>query len=131
VSFNIKRVIREELARISETETKVFYPDFGGGRRGGAGGGGSRGPSDLERALEMVKDAIEEIIEDEAPGMDSNANDMLHELLDYVDELYDKAVGGPRKGEEKPYGAPATDRERRELGRFKLFARDRDDNGDF
>lgn len=122
MSVNIKRIIREELARISEAE--VFYPKFGGGPK-------PREQSDLQRALGKIKSMIEDMINDEGSEMDDDAVVALTQLLDHVEELHDKAAGDPEEEDERPFGGAATDRERSELDRFKSFMRDRDRNGDY
>jgi len=122
VSINIKRIIREELARISEGE--VIHTQFGGGPK-------PREQSDLQRALGKIKSMIEDMINDEGSEMDDDAVVTLAGLLDHVEELHDKAAGDPDEQDEKPFGGAATDRERSELDRFKSFMRDRDRDRDY
>lgn len=122
MSINIKKIIREELARISEGE--VIHAKFGGEPK-------PREQSDLQRALGKIKSMIEDMINDEGSEMDDDAVVALTGLLDHVEELHDKAAGDPDEEDEKPFGGSATDREKSELDRFKSFMRDRDRDRDY
>jgi hypothetical protein len=122
MSVDVKRIIREELSRLVEGE--VIHAKFGGGAK-------PRETSDLQRALGKIKGMIEDMINDEGADMDDDAVVALNGLLDHVEELHDKASGGPEEDDEKPFGAPASGRERSELERFKSFMRDRDRDQDY
>jgi hypothetical protein len=117
VSTKIKRIIREELARMIEGE--VIHAQFGGAPK-------PREQSDLQRALGKIKSMIEDMINDEGSEMDDDAVVALTGLLDHVEELHDEAAGGPEEEDESPFGGGASSRERSELEGFKSFMRDQD-----
>ena len=122
MSTKIKKIIREELARMIEGE--VIHAKFGGAPK-------PREQSDLQRALGKIKSMIEDMINNEGSDMDDDAVVALTGLLDHVEELHDAAAGGPEEEDEKPFGRTASGRERSELERFKSFMRDRDSDSDY
>jgi len=81
--------------------------------------------------LGKIKSMIEEMVTNEGSEMEDDTVVALAELLDHIEELHDKAAGGPDEEDEKPFGGPASDRERDELKGFELFMKDRDRKGDY
>jgi hypothetical protein len=122
MSVKIKKIIREELSRMIEGD--VVRPKFGSAPK-------PRAQSDLQAALGRVKGMIEDMINNEGSEMEDDTVVALSELLDHVEELHDKAAGGPASDDETPYGGPASGGERSELERFKSYMRDRDRDRDY
>jgi hypothetical protein len=146
MAINIKRIIREEMQRI--IETNVVYPKFGGGPA-------PREESELQQVLKKVKDMLEDILNDEGQSMEDATVVVLNDLFDHVEELYDEAFSKDDEGsdededdegsdedeedegsdedeeDEEPFGGPASDRERDELKGFNDFMKNRDRKGDY
>ena len=127
MAINIKRIIREEMQRIIEGD--VVYPKFGGGPK-------PREESELQQVLKKVKDMLEEMLNDEGQSMEDATVVVLNDLFDHVEELYDEASGKDdeepdEEDDEKPFGGPASDRERDELKGFNDFMKKRDRKGDY
>ena len=126
MAINIKRIIREEMQRIIEGD--VVYPKFGGGPA-------PREESELQQVLKKVKDMLEDMLNDEGQSMEDATVVVLNDLFDHVEELYDEASGKddeePDEEDEKPFGGPASDRERDELKGFNDFMKKRDRKGDY
>lgn len=121
MSTKIKRIIREEVARMIEGE--VIHAKFGGTPK-------PREQSDLQRALGKIKSMIEDMINDEGSEMEDDTVVALTGLLDHVEELHDKAAGEPDDNE-RPFGGRPAEHERSELENFKSFMRDRDRDRDY
>jgi len=127
VSTKIKRIIREELARIIEGE--VVHAKFGGEPRMK-----ERPQSDYQVALGKIMSLLEEIVNDGGAEMEDDEVVALTDLLDQVTELHDEAAGDPDDDEEEeelPFSRGSSDRERDELVGFKSFMRDRDSDRDY
>jgi len=127
VSTKIKRIIREELARIIEGE--VIHAQFGGEPKMK-----ERPQSDYQVALGKIMSLLEEIVNDGGAEMEDNEVVALTDLLDQVTELHDEAAGDPdgdEEEEELPFSRGSSDRERDELVGFKSFMRDRDSDRDY
>lgn len=126
MAINIKRIIREEMQRIIEGD--VVYPKFGGGPK-------PREESELQQVLKKVKDMLEDMLNDEGQSMEDATVVVLNDLFDHVEELYDEASSKddeePDEEDEKPFGGPASDRERDELKGFNDFMKKRDRKGDY
>jgi hypothetical protein len=160
MAINIKRIIREEIQRI--IETNVVYPKFGGGPP-------PREESELQQVLKKFKDMLEEMLNDEGQSMEDATVVVLNGLFNHVEELYDEASSKDNKAsrkdnkasskddegsdedeedegsdedeedeesdedeeDEEPFGGPASDRERDELKGFNDFMKDRDRYGDY
>lgn len=127
MAINIKRIIREEMQRIIEGD--VVYPKFGGGPA-------PREESELQQVLKKVKDMLEGMLNDEGQSMEDATVVVLNDLFDHVEELYDEASGKDdeepdEEDDEKPFGGPASDRERDELKGFNDFMKKRDRKGDY
>jgi len=124
--INIKRIIREEMQRIIEGD--VVYPKFGGGPA-------PREESELQQVLKKVKDMLEEMLNDEGQSMEDATVVVLNDLFDHIEELYDEASSKddeePDEEDEKPFGGPASDRERDSLKGFNDFMKNRDRKGDY
>jgi len=127
VSTKIKRIIREELARIIEGE--VIHAKFGGEPKVK-----ERPQSDYQVALGKIMSLLEEIVNDGGNEMEDDEVVALTDLLDQVTELHDEAAGDPdgdEEEEELPFSRGSSDRERDELVGFKSFMRDRDSDRDY
>jgi len=127
VSTKIKRIIREELARIIEGE--VIHAQFGGEPKMK-----ERPQSDYQVALGKIMSLLEEIVNDGGAEMEDDEVVALTDLLDQVTELHDEAAGDPDEDEEEeelPFSRGSSDRERDELVGFKSFMRDRDRDRDY
>jgi hypothetical protein len=125
MAINIKRIIREEMQRIIEGD--VVYPKFGGGPA-------PREESELQQVLKKVKDMLEEMLNDEGQSMEDATVVVLNDLFDHIEELYDEASSKDDEEpeeDEKPFGGPASDRERDELKGFNDFMKNRDRKGDY
>jgi hypothetical protein len=126
MAINIKRIIREEMQRIIEGD--VVYPKFGGGPA-------PREESELQQVLKKVKDMLEEMLNDEGQSMEDATVVVLNDLFDHIEELYDEASSKddeePDEEDEKPFGGPASDRERDSLKGFNDFMKNRDRKGDY
>ena len=125
MSTKIKRIIREELARIIEGE--VIHAQFGGEPKAK-----ERPQSDYQVALGKIMSLIEEIVNDGGVEMEDDEVVALTDLLDQVTELHDEAAGDPDGDEEElPFSRGSSDRERDELSRFNKYAGDIDRDGDY
>lgn len=127
MSTKIKRIIREELARIIEGE--VIHAKFGGEPKVK-----ERPQSDYQVALGKIMSLLEEIVNDGGNEMEDDEVVALTDLLDQVTELHDEAAGDPDDDEEEeelPFSRGSSDRERDELVGFKSFMRDRDSDRDY
>ena len=125
MSTKIKRIIREELARIIEGE--VIHAQFGGEPKVK-----ERPQSDYQVALGKIMSLIEEIVNDGGVEMEDDEVVALTDLLDQVTELHDEAAGDPDEDEEElPFSRGSSDRERDELSRFNKYAGDIDRDGDY
>ena len=125
MSTKIKRIIREELARIIEGE--VIHAQFGGEPKVK-----ERPQSDYQVALGKIMSLIEEIVNDGGTEMEDDEVVALTDLLDQVTELHDEAAGDPDEDEEElPFSRGSSDRERDELSRFNKYAGDIDRDGDY
>lgn len=125
MSTKIKRIIREELARIIEGE--VVHAKFGGEPKVK-----ERPQSDYQVALGKVMALLEEIVNDGGTEMEDDEVVALTDLLDQVTELHDEAAGDPDEDEEElPFSRGSSDRERDELSRFNKYAGDIDRDGDY
>ena len=125
MSTKIKRIIREELARIIEGE--VIRAQFGGAPKAK-----ERPQSDYQVALGKIMSLIEEIVNDGGVEMEDDEVVALTDLLDQVTELHDEAAGDPDGDEEElPFSRGSSDRERDELSRFNKYAGDIDRDGDY
>ena len=125
MSTKIKRIIREELARIIEGE--VIHAQFGGEPKAK-----ERPQSDYQVALGKVMALLEEIVNDGGTEMEDDEVVALTDLLDQVTELHDEAAGDPDGDEEElPFSRGSSDRERDELSRFNKYAGDIDRDGDY
>jgi hypothetical protein len=122
MSVKIKKIIREELSRMIEGE--VIHAKFGGGPK-------PRPQSELQMVLGKIKSMIEDMVNNEGSEMEDDTVVALTELLDHVEELHDKAAGGPDEDDDEPFGGTASGSERSELERFKSFMKDRDRKGDY
>lgn len=125
MSTKIKRIIREELARIIEGE--VVHAKFGGEPKVK-----ERPQSDYQVALGKVMALLEEIVNDGGTEMEDDEVVALTDLLDQVTELHDEAAGDPDEDEEElPFSRGSSDRERDELSRFNKYAGDIDRDRDY
>ena len=125
MSTKIKRIIREELARIIEGE--VIHAKFGGEPKVK-----ERPQSDYQVALGKIMSLLEEIVNDGGAEMEDDEVVALTDLLDQVTDLHDEAAGDPDEDEEElPFSRGSSDRERDELSRFNKYAGDIDRDGDY
>lgn len=116
---NVKRIIREELARILEGD--VVHVKFGGAQKTK-----EREQSNYQRALGKIVSTLEEIINDEGTDMEDDQIVELTKLLDHVTEMQDAAAGEPDEEDEMPFGRRSSGRERDELARFNKYVNDFD-----
>jgi len=121
---NVKRIIREELARILEGD--VVHVKFGGAQKTK-----EREKSNYQRALGKVVSMLEEIINGEGADMEDDQIVELTKLLDHVTGMQDDAAGEPDEEDEMPFGGRASGRERDELSNFKKYMSDRDRDRDY
>jgi hypothetical protein len=113
MSINIKRIIREELTRL--TEADVLYPKFGGGHE--------KFIETLQSIEKTLTDALEETSirdEEEIAFLD----DLLKKVADMLASDSDEDSDEDDYTDEEPFGGEATDSERSELARFNSWARD-------
>ena len=75
------------------------------------------------------------MLNDEGQSMEDATVVVLNDLFDHIEELYDEASSKddeePDEEDEKPFGGPASDRERDELKGFNDFMKNRDRKGDY
>jgi hypothetical protein len=116
--MDLKRIIREELANI--IESNVIRPKFGGG------GGPRRPMSPFQRVLDELDRTIINSLNSEGPDMDDDEVVKLEELQDIIHKLQSgsREICGPRQ-----VSSP-TENERDELRRFNQYMKLQDEEDD-